>query len=245
MFDYNSHSVLAEGWCPASAISKVKNSLRAAKETSESSVPISLIELQSDETPPSYFETNKFTACFQDIVNAYGVPRYKEVNPAVLTIITFPFFFAVMYGDLGHGIIFTLGSLLLVLFEKKLEKTMMSNELLSMLFYGRYCLLLMGIFSIYTGWLYNECFGVVLETFPSGWMWKSDGTARFSGKTYEFGIDPAWGIAQNKLNYYNSIKMKMSVLFGVGQVRIFLKIAINRNLDAFRISVGILESPAF
>lgn len=33
---------------------------------------------------------------------------------------------------------------------------------------GRYCILLMSIFSIYTGLMYNECFSVPLNVFGQG-----------------------------------------------------------------------------
>jgi V-type H+-transporting ATPase subunit a len=32
------------------------------------------------------------------------VARYREINPTTFTIITFPFLFAVMFGDVGHAL---------------------------------------------------------------------------------------------------------------------------------------------
>ncbi len=100
----------------------------------------------------------------QNIVDSYGIARYREVNPAVLTLMTFPFLFAVMFGDWGHATLMIAFALLLVVKERALAKQDL-GDMLSLLFGGRYVILLMGIFSFYMGFIYNEFFSMPTTIF--------------------------------------------------------------------------------
>ena len=92
---------------------------------------------------PTYNKANAFTGIFQELVDTYGVPRYREANPALFTSVTFPFLFGVMYGDVGHGMM--LLSIAIWTFRSR------TAESLPDVFRARYLVLLMGIFSVYCG----------------------------------------------------------------------------------------------
>ena len=118
--------------------------------------------------PPTYFKTNKITRVFQKIVDTYGVPRYGEVNPALFSIVTFPFLFGVMYGDVGHGLILTAFAAYMLLKEADLAKSDL-GEIFTMAFKGRYMLFMMGCFSVYCGIVYNDMFSIGMTGFGTKW----------------------------------------------------------------------------
>lgn len=99
------------------------------------------------------------------MVNAYGVPSYQEINPAPFAVITFPFLFAVMFGDFGHALLVVLAATFMVLRENTLKKAVKGNEIFEIFFGGRYIILLMGLFSLYTGLIYNDFFSKSLNVF--------------------------------------------------------------------------------
>ncbi|XP_017580700.1 V-type proton ATPase 116 kDa subunit a isoform X1 [Pygocentrus nattereri] len=235
-FDVTNKCLIAEVWCPVNDLPALRRALEEGSRKSGATVPSFVNRIPSNDTPPTLIRTNKFTSGFQNIVDAYGVGSYREVNPAPYTIITFPFLFAVMFGDLGHGVIMAVFALWMVLYEndRKLKKT--RNEIWNTFFEGRYIILMMGIFSVYTGFIYNDCFSKSLNLFGSGWNvkamfdhgpWKMDTlqsnsfltldpnvTGVFTGP-YPLGIDPIWNLASNRLSFLNSYKMKMSVILGI------------------------------
>lgn len=149
-YDQARKTLIAEAWCPTNSISLIKSTLQDVNDRAGLSVPTIVNQIKTSKKPPTYNKKNKFTEAFQTIIDAYGTAKYTEVNPGLPTIVTFPFLFAVMFGDFGHGLLMTLAAFAMIYWERPLQKTKL-NELVAMAFYGRYIMLLMGIFSIYTG----------------------------------------------------------------------------------------------
>ncbi|KAI4316874.1 hypothetical protein L6164_024811 [Bauhinia variegata] len=135
--DVTKKCLVNEGWCPVIATNQIQLALQRATVDSNSQVGAIFQILQTKESPPTYFRTNKFTSSFQEIVDAYGVAKYREANPGVYTIITFPFLFAVMFGDWGHGICLLLATLYFIIREKKFS-TQKLGDIVEMTFGGRY-----------------------------------------------------------------------------------------------------------
>ena len=241
-FDGIGKFFVAECWVPLRDVGKVREALETGVSKHGGSVKPVLNVVHTNEPPPTYNRTNKFTSVFQGIVDSYGIATYLEVNPAPYTIITFPFIFSCMFGDLGHGCLMFLCGLYLVVREKNLQARQIKDEIFGMFFGGRYIILLMGLFSMHAGIIYNDAFAKSFTITSSAWRnpynlteiggWMNDSEAgkevmkelapedafMHASGPYAFGLDPIWNLAENKLNFANSMKMKLSVILGITQM---------------------------
>ncbi|KAL3539012.1 hypothetical protein ACH5RR_002378 [Cinchona calisaya] len=244
-FDVTKKCLVAEGWSPIFAAKQIQDALQRATHDSNSQVGAILRVLHTREAPPTYFRTNKVTSAFQEIVDAYGVAKYQEANPGVFTIVTFPFLFAVMFGDWGHGICLLVTTLYLIIRERKYSSQKL-GDIMEMTFGGRYVILLMSLFSIYTGLIYNEFFSVPFELFGRSAYACRDASCSEATTvglikvrdTYPFGVDPAWHGTRSELPFLNSLKMKMSILLGVAQMNLGVILSFC-NAKFFRNSINI------
>merc|ERR1712048_150680 len=90
----------------------------------------------------------------------------------------------------------------------------------------------MGFFAVYAGLIYNDCFSLGLNLFGSRYEFEGQDTGQVEEgdeatliapygsdeSVYVFGLDPMWHVASNELLFFNSFKMKISVIFGIIQM---------------------------
>ena len=103
-----------------------------------------------------------------------------------------------------------------------------TGEMLKGIYTGRYMFFAMGLFAIYCGLIYNDYFSIGLNLFGTNYAYTShedgakavliNGQYGDSKYVYPFGIDPAWKISSNELLFFNSMKMKTSVILGITQM---------------------------
>lgn len=93
---------------------------------------------------------------------------------------------------------------------------MKSHPSLILLLKVRYLLLLMGLFAIYCGFIYNDLMAMPLNIFGSCYDNVGGKDVKFKNDcVYPIGIDPKWYVSIDELNFMNSLKMKIAVILGV------------------------------
>jgi V-type H+-transporting ATPase subunit a len=210
-------------WCPLNRESEIQEVMQNLQQSRNIIGPRLKRIDKHDLTPPTNFRSNDFLRPFQEFVNTYGLPAYQEINPALFTIVTFPFLFGIMFGDVVHGGILFAVAIYVCLFKNYLLR---KKSMLAGMVEARYMLLFMGFFSTFCGFIYNEFASVPLILFKS--CYYNDASLGEAGReclrvsdcVYPFGVDSVWYMAKNELAFVNSFKMKMSVIVGVLQMEL-------------------------
>jgi V-type H+-transporting ATPase subunit a len=121
-----------------------------------------------------------------------------------------------MFGDIMHGTLLIIFSLIVIFSERK------PGTVMAEIGRVRYLLLLMGMFALYCGFIYNDFTSIPLKVLqdtcynvPHGHGNGSKAVTVKEDCIYKFGVDPSWYLGKNELAFMNSLKMKISVILGV------------------------------
>ena len=219
------------GWVPTRMVPQLRPVLDSASQESGSPIPIHLetesITLlgEEDEMPPTFIETNSFTAGFQTLNDAYGIPNYNELNGGAFYCI-YPFLFGIMFGDMGHAFFYILAAILVLALDPILKQKQIDlGEIGNAIFGFKWLLFFASICAFFCGFIYDEAFGLPINMFGSHYeidVNASSSTTQHYAKTdagcYPFGIDPVWFFKDNELIFMNSYKMKLAVVVGMAQM---------------------------
>ena len=146
---------ILEGWVPTEKVEEVK---KAVSETSENTSVIEVLRVRNheEEKIPTMLKCPKPLKPYQTLTKSFGVPSYGEIDPTLLMSITFPIFFGLMFGDIGHGLLLLVVAILGFIGKRK---NIDLGEIGNYIIEGSTLLLFCSVFSIFFGILYGEFFG--------------------------------------------------------------------------------------
>ena len=103
-------TIRLEGFVPAHAIEEFKGSMGGYLVAAEP------VRTQEKDTAyvPTLLVNPRVVSIFESLTLERGIPKYGEVDPTPILAFVFPFFFGVMFADVGHGVALLAFSLYLV-----------------------------------------------------------------------------------------------------------------------------------
>ena len=128
---------------------------------------------------------------FHMLIEGFGTPSYRMVDPTIFVAITFLVMFGMMFGDVGHGLVLLAGGSILA---AKLPKLGDAGRLIV------YC----GISSALFGFLYGSVFGLE-EVLPTLWVKPLDDITELFKFAIGFGVVVvSLGIILNIINSFRT-----------------------------------------
>lgn len=191
-FTRTERAVLITGWIPAREVSAAMRRLRdgaGGRCVIETVVP----EPGEDEQIPILLRNPRWLQPFARLVTAYGLPRYRDVEPTLLVAVSYVLMFGMMFGDVGQGAVLALAGLV-VRFARRAGKWRDAG--LPLLFAG--------LSSCGFGAVYGSCFG--LPPFRKYALWhdplEGDPAALMAGAIGMGILMISLGLALNIINHF-------------------------------------------
>ncbi len=137
------YSFIIEGWVSTSEYQRLKHAL---EKEADNKVHIEVIDVSKKDKVPIIMKNMFLVKPFEFFLELYTLPSYKELDPSFLMFLTFPFFFGLMLGDVGYGLV------TLVLFSLLWWKMPKARALLMVMVYS-------SLITIAFGFVFGEYFG--------------------------------------------------------------------------------------
>jgi V/A-type H+-transporting ATPase subunit I len=137
-FATTKQTFVAEGWVPADKVAAITNSLVYVTD-GKVFVTVVPTDPEHDSVPVEYNNPG-FAKPTQLLMDVYSRPKYTEIDPTLMISIVFPFFFGLILGDVGYGLILLAMTFGLRRFLKGEESRMLldvlRNASISSIFFG-------------------------------------------------------------------------------------------------------------
>ena len=143
-FATTEHAFIAQGWVPEEKYEEVVESLA---EVAEGNIHVQREE--AEEEPPVKHENNRAVQPFESLTDLVAVPKYNELDPSAVLMLTFPLFFGFMIGDAGYGLTS------LAVFYGGYKVFPAGKEIFKSLMYA-------SVATIFFGLVFGDAFGYVL-----------------------------------------------------------------------------------
>ena len=142
------HCFVIMGWIPKKYFIKMQNHLKS--EFRDCVVMIELETTAKDlEHAPIFYDNPWFVRPFEFFMQLVSPPNYREVDPSPVLAIFFPFFFGIMVGDIGYGLVILVFALLM---KKKFASLEWLTQLMNILIISSFP-------TIFFGFIFGEFFG--------------------------------------------------------------------------------------
>ncbi len=195
--------VVVSGWVPRDALERLQQRIRAATGGRAVIDAAPAESFEGTLRVPILHRNPLLLRPFQKLVDLYGTPSYREVQPTTFFAISFLLMFGLMFGDVGHGaVLFCAGWFLFRYMPRFLD----------------YGILLMeaGTSSALFGVLYGSVFGI-RGWIPTLWLEPMEDLSRFMVVAVILGvITVSGGLILNIINSWRSRDFRTALLGSKG-----------------------------